>query len=64
MLAADTASTQIGAFWFPLDHNSGGLNIGQPTAPGMLLGMAYPMTEMYCFTTYIAFCSQIVGSFS
>jgi hypothetical protein len=64
MLTADAASTQIGTLRFPVDHESGRLNIGQPAAPGMLLGMAHPMAEMYCFTTPITFCSQIAGSFS
>jgi len=64
MLTAQTASTQLKLLRFPVNHNSGWLDIGKPASPGMLLRMAYPMAEVYRFATDIAFCSQIVNSFS
>jgi len=64
MLTAQTAGTQINLLRLPVNYNSGWLDIGQPASPGMLLRMAYPMAEMCRFATDIAFCSQIVNSFS
>ena len=34
------------------------LNIGLPGAPGMLLGVAYPVAETQRFSTHITFASQ------
>ncbi len=64
MLTAQAAGTQINLLRFPVNHNSGWLDIGQPAPSGMLLRMAYPMAEVCRFATDIAFCSQIVSSFS
>jgi hypothetical protein len=63
MLTAQAAGTQIKLLWFSIKHNSGWLNIRQPASSGMLFRVAYPMTEVYCFATDIAFCSQMVNSF-
>jgi hypothetical protein len=64
MLTAQAAGTHIKLFRFPIKHNCSWLDIGQPASSGMLLRMAYPMAEVYRFATDIAFCSQIVNSFS
>jgi hypothetical protein len=64
MLAAQAASAQVNLLRFPIKHNSGWLDIGKPAPSGMLLRMAYPMAEVCRFATDIAFCSQIVNSFS
>ncbi len=64
MLTAQTAGTQIEPFLFSIKDNSRWLNIRKPASSGMLLRMAYPMAEVYCFATYIASCRQIVNSFS
>jgi hypothetical protein len=63
MLTAQAAGTQIKLFRFPVQHNCSGLDIGQPASFGMLLRMAYPIAEMCCFATDVAFCSQTVNSF-
>jgi hypothetical protein len=63
MLTAQAAGTQIKLFRFPIKHNSSWLDIRQPASSGMLFRVAYPMTEVYCFATDIAFCSQMVDSF-
>jgi hypothetical protein len=63
MLTAQAAGTQIKLFRFPIKHNSSWLNIRQPASSGMLFRVAYPITEVYCFATYIALCSQMIDSF-
>ena len=63
MLTAQTAGTQIKPLWLPTNHNRSWLNIRQPASSGMLFRVAYPMTEVYCFATYIALCSQMIDSF-
>jgi len=62
MLTAQAAGTQIKLFWFSINHDSSCLNIRQPASSGMLFGVAYPVTEVCCFATDIAFCSQMVNS--
>jgi hypothetical protein len=62
MLTTQARCTQIKLFRLPADNNGSPLNIGQPAAPGVLLGMANPMAEMCSFATDIAFCSQIANS--
>jgi hypothetical protein len=64
MLTAQAAGTQIKLFWFSINNDSGFLNIRQPASSGMLFGVAYPVTEVCCFATDIAFCSQMVNSLS
>jgi hypothetical protein len=64
MLSAQAAGTQVKLLRFSFDHNSGWLNIRQPASSCMLFGVAYPITEVCCFATDIAFCSQMVNSFS
>jgi hypothetical protein len=63
MLSAQALGTQIELFRFPIKQNSGSLNIRQPAATGMLLRMAYPMSEVCRFTADIAFIGQIANSF-
>jgi hypothetical protein len=63
MSVAQAAGTQIKLFRFSVEHNSSWLDIRQPASSGMLFRVAYPITEVYCFATYIAFCSQMVDSF-
>jgi len=62
MLTAQAAGTQIKLFRFPIKHNSSWLNIRQPASSGVLFRVAYPVTEVCCFATDIAFCSQVVNS--
>jgi hypothetical protein len=64
MLTAQAAGTQIDSFWFPIKYNRSWLDIGQPASSGMLFRVAYPVAEVCCFATDVAFCSQIVNSFS
>jgi hypothetical protein len=64
MLTAQAAGTQIKLLRFSINHDSGWLNIRQPASSGMLFRVAYPVTEVCCFATDIAFCSQMVNSFS
>jgi hypothetical protein len=64
MLTAQAAGAQINLLRFSINHNSGCLNIRQPASSGMLFRVAYPVTEVGCFATDIAFCSQMVNSFS
>jgi len=63
MLTAQATSTQIKLFLFSINHYRSWLNIRQPASSGMLFRVAYPMTEVYCFATYIALCSQMIDSF-
>jgi hypothetical protein len=63
MLTAQAAGTQIELFRFPIKHNRSWLNIRQPASSGMLFRVAYPMTEVCCFATDVAFRSQMVNSF-
>ena len=64
MLTAQAAGAQINSFRFPVKYNCSWLDVGQPAPSGMLFGMAYPVAEVYRFATDVAFCSQIVNSFS
>ena len=64
MLTAQAAGTQVKPFRLPIKNDRGWLYIGQPAPSGMLLRVAYSVTEVYCLATDIAFSSQIVNSFS
>ena len=64
MSGAQAASAQVKLLRFTINLDSRWLDIGKPASSGMLLGMAYPMAKVYRFATHIAFCSQIVNSFS
>ena len=63
MLTAQAAGTQVKLFRFPVEHDCSGLDIGQPASFGMLLRVAYLITEVCCFATEVAFCSQTINSF-
>jgi hypothetical protein len=64
MLTAQAAGTQVKLLRFSIKHNSSWLNVRQPASSGMLFRVAYPVTEVSCLATDIAFRSQMVNSFS
>ena len=63
MPAAQAARAQFNLLRFSVNLNRGSLDGGKPAPFSVLLGMAYPMANVYRFATDIAFISQIVNSF-
>ncbi len=62
IVAMQTSGAYIEPFRFPLNCKRCRLNIGQPTTSGMLFRMAYIISEVYSFSTYIAFPGQVFAS--
>ena len=56
---ADAPGAQVEAVRGAIDRYGCRLDIGQPGPAGVPLGMAYPVTETQCFTTFITRNSQI-----
>jgi hypothetical protein len=59
----DTAGTQIEPDGCPVNVERSRLDIGLPCPPGMLFGMAYPVTEAQRFSADITFDGQFITSF-
>ena len=55
---ADAAGAKVQADGSAVDSQCSGLDVGQPGAPGVLLGMADPVAEPQRFFAYITFDSQ------
>ena len=55
---ADTPGAKVQADGGAVDSERSGLDVGKPGAPGVLLGMADPVTEPQRFFAYITFDSQ------
>ena len=63
MLATKTPGTQIKPFPLAVNDDCSWLDIRQPASLGILLGVAYLIAKMDCFSAKVAFSSQIVNSF-
>ena len=50
MPGAQASGAQVEPFWLAINRNSGRVNIRQPEAVGVALGVADVMTELRCFT--------------
>jgi hypothetical protein len=55
---------QVEPYGSPVDVKRRGLDVGKPRTPGMLLGVADPVTEAQRFSADITFDSQFKTSLS
>jgi hypothetical protein len=54
MLTAQASGAQVEPFRLTIDGDSNRMNIGHPLTVGVPFRVAYVMTELRCFATYIA----------
>lgn len=59
---ADAPGAKVQADGGTVDSERSGLNVRKPCAPGVLLGVADPVTEPQRFSAYITFDSQFKTS--
>jgi hypothetical protein len=59
MLGAQAAGAEVEPFRLTVNGEGDGVNIGGPLSVGAALGVTYVMTELRCFSAYVALQFQV-----